>query len=176
VAEDSDRDPAGLYGLAHVAREKMLQYSTAKAATPLAILRPCAVYGPGDTHNGYGPNRFVRTALADGKIALFGGGEEQRDHIFVDDVCAMTIGCAMRRSTGDLIVATGHACSFADVANAVVRVVNAPVEIVPSPRKSPITHRHFDVTAAMKAFPSFACVTLDEGLRRSLQAVKTAAR
>ncbi len=50
------------------------------------------------------------------------------------------------------------------------------VEIVPLPRRTPITHRHFDVTAAIKAFPAFACVSLDEGLKRSAQALKAVAR
>jgi enamine deaminase RidA (YjgF/YER057c/UK114 family) len=41
------------------------------------VLNPCselltAVYGPEDTHNGYGPNRFMRLAQAVEQISLFG--------------------------------------------------------------------------------------------------------
>jgi len=45
---------------------------------PLAILRPTLVYGAGDPHNGYGPNRFRRLASANQPIVLFGEGEERR--------------------------------------------------------------------------------------------------
>ncbi len=171
VAEDSERDPGGLYGLAQVVRERMMEHSACKAGIPLAVLRPCGVYGPGDTHNGYGPNRFLRTAVADGKISLFGRGEERRDHIFVGDVCRVIASCVTYKSTGTLNVATGQAYGFAQVAELVARVVGEPVEIVYLPRRTPITHRHFDVTAALKAFPTFAFAALEEGLRQTVKAM-----
>lgn len=176
VTEDSERDPGGMYGLAHVVRERMMQHCCAKLGTPWAILRPCGVYGPGDTHNGYGPNRFLRTALAEGKISLFGDGEEKRDHIFVEDVCRVVIECATHRSTGILNLATGAASSFAQVAKVVARVVDRPVEIVHLPRRTPITHRHFDVTAVLKTFPTFAFVPLEEGLHQTVRALPAQAR
>jgi len=49
----------------HRTRELML---AAEAKAPLAILRLTAVYGAGDTHNSYGPNRFLRQALKDGRF------------------------------------------------------------------------------------------------------------
>ncbi|HKI93560.1 MAG TPA: SDR family oxidoreductase, partial [Gaiellaceae bacterium] len=83
VRETSCASPSTLYGAAHLAREVILADACRAAAIPLAVLRPAALYGGGDTHNSYGPNRFVRTARGDGRIALFGEGEEQRDHVFV---------------------------------------------------------------------------------------------
>lgn len=174
VAEDSEQAPGELYGTAHVARERILQYSCEKAGIPLATLRPCGVYGPGDTHNGYGPNRFLRTAIADGKIALFGGGEEKRDHIFVDDVTRLIELTVRHKSVGTLNVATGTALPFSQVAEAVAAAVSRPVVITTSPRRSPITHRHFDVTAILSAFPSFTFTRLDEGLRRTVAAIAPA--
>ncbi|MBI4425468.1 MAG: NAD-dependent epimerase/dehydratase family protein [Elusimicrobia bacterium] len=164
--EDSPLGPGGLYGQAHVAREAMLAYSAAKAGVPLAILRPCAVFGPGDTHNGYGPNRFLRTAEKDGKIALFGGGEETREHVFVDDVCRLIGLCAAHGDTGVVNVAPGRGHTFAQVAEAAAQAAARPVAIEPSPRRSPITHRRYDVSALLKAYPSFAFTSLEEGLKR----------
>lgn len=165
VTEDSEQQPSALYGLAHVAREKMITYACGKAGTPLAILRPCAIYGDGDTHNSYGPNRFLTSARADGKITLFGGGEETRDHIFVNDLCAVIEASLSSRSIGTLNVATGRALSFAQVADSVAAAMGTPVQIVPTARKNPVTHRHFDTAAVIKAFPSLAFRSLDEGLR-----------
>ena len=41
------------------------------------ILRPTLVYGPGDTHNGYESNMFLRAVNSGENIDLFGKGEEQ---------------------------------------------------------------------------------------------------
>ena len=170
VTEDSEQQPAALYGTAHVAREKMMTYACGKSGTPLAILRPCAIYGAGDTHNSYGPNRFLKAARDEGKITLFGNGEETRDHIFVDDLCAVIEATLSSRSTGTLNVATGKALSFAQVAESVVAALGAPVQIAPTPRKNPVTHRHFDTAAVIKSFPGMAFRSLDDGLRSYVSA------
>jgi len=167
VREDSECGPAGLYPMAQYARETMVTHSAGKAKLPLAILRLCAVYGNGDTHNGYGPNRFARMVAEKGKITLFGEGEETRDHIYVKDVCRIISLCAAHRSTGILNVVTGKAVSFMDAARAVSGAFNPNAVVEVTPRKSPITHRHFDNSALIKAFPTFSFTPLDKGAKEA---------
>jgi nucleoside-diphosphate-sugar epimerase len=169
VSESSAPSPTDLYSAMHLAREQALAAATAAAKVPYCILRPCAVYGPGDTHNGYGPNRFARTALAEGKIKLFGGGEETRDHVFIDDVVGV-IGLALRhRSTGTLNLVSGRSAAFAEVAAMVAGLCPRPVVIETLPRNGAVTHRHFDATALLRAFPSHRPIPLVEGLPRLLR-------
>jgi UDP-glucose 4-epimerase len=167
VRESTCTQPGGgFHGTMHVARERML-LETAKAANvPLALLRPSLLFGPGDTHNGYGPNRFLRTALAGKEIGLFGGGEEQRDHVFIDDVAALVRMVLQYRSTGILNIATGSSTSFHDIAVLARDIAATQSAITPSPRANPITHRHFDVSALLAAFPSFRFTPLRAGLER----------
>jgi nucleoside-diphosphate-sugar epimerase len=161
VAEDSPAAPGSLHGAMHLAREISLGSAL---DVPLAILRPSLLYGVDDPHNGYGPNRFRRTARADGRIDLFGEGEEQRDHVLVDDVGEIAARVLLQRSRGVLNVATGHSASFREVATQVAALVDRPVEIEGSPRRNPITHRHFDTTALVRAFPDLRPTPLAEGL------------
>ena len=84
LTEASPAAPTSLHGAMHLAREQMLL--AAGGTTPLAILRPTLVYGAGDPHNGYGPNKFRRQANRGEAIVLFGEGEERRDHVDVDDI------------------------------------------------------------------------------------------
>lgn len=163
VSEQTCRDPASLHGAMHVAREVILQ-SASKA--PLAILRPSLLYGAADPHNGYGPNRFRRAAQEGATIQLGGEGEEQRDHVHVDDVAELVARCLGRRSQGVLNVATGTSLSFREVAERVTRVFGPDTKILGSPRTSPVTHRHFDPTATFRAFPTFRFTPFDEGLLR----------
>jgi UDP-glucose 4-epimerase len=165
VRETSCTQPGpGFHGTMHVARERMLVETARTASIPLTLLRPSLLFGPGDTHNGYGPNRFVRTAMAERQIALFGGGEEKRDHVFIDDVAAVIAAVLQRRSTGTLNLATGSSVSFHDIAQQVRALVGDDVQVHTSARANPVTHRHFDVSALLAALPAFRFTPLRTGL------------
>jgi UDP-glucose 4-epimerase len=168
INEQSSCEPSDLYALMHIARERMLAHACQAAKIPFASVRPCAVYGAGDTHNSYGPNRFMRTALADGNIRLFGEGEEQRDHIYVRDVAEILKLCVVHGSTGVLNAASGKAVSFGDVARMVISAAGRDVKLELQPRGGPITHRHFDITTLIRAFPGFQSTPLEAGIAASL--------
>jgi UDP-glucose 4-epimerase len=137
---------------------------------PLVRLRPSLLFGPGDTHNGYGPNRFVRTALAGATIRLFGEGEEQRDHVFIADLARLVGEVLGRGSTGVLNVASGTSSSFREAAETAVELAGGAAAVEGSPRQNPITHRHFDTAAAQAALPGFAWSSLREGLEAMVAA------
>ena len=69
------------------------------------------------------------------------------------------------RSTGTLNIATGRSVSFREVAE-MIAALSSPVEIRGTPRQNPITHRHFDITDCLKAFPEFHYIPLRDGLTR----------
>jgi len=173
VSETTARTGVGLYGLMHVAREQMLQSATAKPQIPLCVVRPCAIYGAADTHNSYGPNRFIRTAIRDRKITLFGSGEEQRDHIYCKDVCRFLEVCLRHRTEGAVNIVTGKAISFHDVAQMIVRLSPHPVQLECLPRATPITHRHFDLSVRLTEFPDFRTTPFDTGLAESFRGLSS---
>jgi nucleoside-diphosphate-sugar epimerase len=166
LTEASCAQPATLHGAMHVLREVMLRSSV---TGPLAILRPTLLYGAGDPHNGYGPNRFRRLAARGEPITLFGGGEELRDHVFIEDVGRVAGLVLHHRSRGVLNVATGVSTSFRRVAEMVAGLAPKPGPVVTTERQTPVTHRHFDVTACLEAFPAFRYTPLAEGLRHASQ-------
>lgn len=162
--EESKVQPSSFHGMMHAARELMVK--TAAGNIPLAILRPSILFGLADPHNGYGPNRFFRLANQGQTITLFGGGEEQRDNIFIDDVAEVIALTLMHRSRGVLNIATGQALSFKAVADLVVKATGKAVAVEPTTRQNPITHRHFDITACRQAFPAFSYTGFVAGLQK----------
>ena len=166
INEQSSCEPADLYSLMHIAREKMLAYACQAGRIPYLVVRPCAVYGRGDTHNSYGPNRFLRTALADGKIRLFGRGEEQRDHLWVRDVAEIIRLCLVHRSTGVINAVSGKAVSFHDLAQRIATLAGRDVTLEFLARSGPITHRHFDISLLARAFPQFRPTPVEDGIAR----------
>jgi len=171
IADDAPAAPIDQYGAMHRTREILL---ATEAPAPLAVLRFTALYGAGDTHNSYGPNRFIRQALVDRRIPLFGDGEEMRDHLYIDDAVTILRKVIEHESTGMLNVATGTSHSFRAVAERVAAACDAAV--APSPRNNPITHRHFDVTPLLKAIPGIRFTPLEQGLGRAVAAAREVAR
>ena len=173
LSEDSTCEPSDLYALMHVSREKILGQACQQAGVPLAIVRPSAIYGPGDTHNSYGPNRFLRTALATAKISLFGLGLERRHHVFVEDVAELIRLCLACGSTGVINAVTGRAVTFGEVARMISRIVGSGVTVENLPAASAVTHRHFDTRALTLAFPAFKATELVNGLQLTYSALSS---
>jgi UDP-glucose 4-epimerase len=167
VCEQTPSAPTDLYGVMHLAREIMLSQAF---RAPFAILRPTAIYGPGDTHNSYGPNRFIREALQTGQISLFGNGEETRDHLYVDDAVEILWRAIAHRSTGMLNAASGRSITFRKLAE-IVAAICPNTNIKSGPRKLPITHRHFQIGNLKAAFPDVQFTELMAGLRASIAGV-----
>lgn len=166
VNETSPCQPSSLHGMMHAARELVLK---SQVKVPLAILRPSLLYGAADPHNGYGPNRFRRQAEKGEAITLFGNGEERRDHVYIDDLGRLVALVLKHKSEGMLNIATGVSVSFRAVAEQVAALSSPQARIEPRPRQGPVAHRHFDITACLKAFPRFAYTPLAEGLRRAAE-------
>lgn len=166
LTENSCVEPSSLHGVMHLAREVMLKQV---CNMPLAILRPTLIYGAGDTHNGYGPNQFYRLAVEGQSITLFGEGEEQRDHVNIEDVIKIISLVITHGSSGVLNVATGIVTSFRDIAQMVAVQFNSPTDIKTVPRRGPMPHngyRPFDISACRDAFPGYSYLSLQEGLKR----------
>ncbi len=155
--------PDTLYGYMHALRE---QYFKEYFPT-LTILRPCAIYGIGDTHNSYGVNRFVRDAKKGGAITLFGGGEEYRSNIHVDDVVTIIKKALDEKISGTFNAVNGQSWRFSEVANFIQENIGKSIQIIQTPRTQPITHRHFDNKALCDTF--LTPRTLDIGVREMLE-------
>jgi UDP-glucose 4-epimerase len=164
LSESSSAQPASIHGAMHLTREIMLKEAVQGT---LAVLRPTLIYGVADPHNGYGPNRFRRLAEAGEDIILFGEGEEQRDHVLVDDVAELIRLIAWHKSEGVLNAATGTVTSFKVIAEMIVKQCGGSIKINGSPRVGAMPHngyRPFDPAATKTAFPYFEYTMLQRGL------------
>src|SRR5262245_7053089 len=161
VDEHLATSPTSPYARMHLTREAMVQ---AIDDVPVAILRLTQVHGAGDPHNAYGPSRMIRSALGEGRIVLYGSGEESRDHVHIDEVAAALVAVLTRQSHGLLNVATGRSISFAQLAGLVQRMCGGTAKIEHAPRRMPIMHRCFDISQLDAAFPHRLSVPLEDGL------------
>ena len=152
LTERSPAAPGSLHGVMHLAREQML--ASIISPETLLFLRPTLIYGVDDPHNGYGPNQFLRLAKDGAPIKLFGKGEEQRDHVHIDDVAEVTRRCIRHQSYGVLNVATGHVVSFHDIAQHVKQLLDNGSNIKYLPRSGPMPHNGYRAFSANEATTS----------------------
>ena len=170
VTEATAVAPGGYYALAKYAGEKLLEYVAVAKGLPLLSLRVAAVYGPGDPHGSYGPNGFARSLARDRSIRMFGRGEEERDHIHVDDLARLTVALVRAGAQGIVNVASGRSRSFAEIIDVIRKVVPYEVTVTSVARKSPVTHRSYDITRLQQAVPGYRFTPLEDGLRTTLTA------
>ena len=172
VTEATPVEPRSPYGLAKYAGEKMIEWAALDSGVDFLSLRLTGIYGPGDPHGAYGPNSFARSLAHDRTIKMFGAGEEMRDHLYIDDVGRLGATLIRSGATGVVNLATGYSRSFAEIVQAIKKVVPYDFSVVTMPRTGPITHRHFDTRRLHggNAVPSFVFTPFEEGLRATLQA------
>jgi len=164
ISEEDPPMPSTIHGLMHYSRELILSQNF---SNKLGNLRPTLIFGPGDTHNGYGPNQFIRRAMSGKSIQVFGRGEERRDHIFIEDVAEIAYLMLSKNIAGEVNAATGDLWSFDEIAKIVEsKVPGSKIEYLPR-GPGPLPHngyRGFDTYKLRTLFPKLSTTHLEEGL------------
>jgi nucleoside-diphosphate-sugar epimerase len=172
ITEEQSKNIDNLHAKMHVDREKILNLHCSNREIDLTIVRPTLVYGPGDTHNGYGPNKFIRDINSGKEIVLFGKGEERRDHIFIDDLVDIVIYCMNNKIFGDFTLASGNVISFYDIAKIICDLKNIDFRKIQFlHRKSPMPHngyRAFNIDKLKKNIPELIITDIKTGLEKTI--------
>lgn len=88
VAETAPMSPRGIYELSLQSSEQLLSIYHAVHGIPVILLRLTNIYGPRAQmkHSRFGvANWFVRLAMEDRRIPVFGDGSIKRDFLYIDD-------------------------------------------------------------------------------------------
>jgi UDP-glucose 4-epimerase len=161
ISEESPVAPESLYGVMHLSREIML---SEVHEIPHIILRVTMVYGKGDSHFAYGPNRFYNSAINNNTIEIFGNGEEYRDYIHIDDLVNIIEKIIYLKSVGLINIASGVSITFNEIANIIINNISDTIEKVKNKRINKIKHKHFNITKLIKAFPSISIRSMEIGI------------
>jgi len=169
ASEATPCSPDTMHGIMNLAREMICN----DVATPVfTIVRPSAIYGVGDTHNSYGPNRFISQMFDSGEITIFGEGSATRDHVFIDDVADVIVRTITGRDSGVINIASGQSISFAALAELICqsgpdgsRVKVVGIEASP-------TFRSYDISSLVRLFPDFDPASPAVGIKRVVATIQ----
>ncbi len=163
ISEQTLAAPETLYGSMHLSRE--IQFRNAIEEDLLMIIRSTQVYGSMKENAPYGPDRMYLSAIQEGKIELFGKGEELRDFIHIQDVVQLIVLLIQQKCSGIINFATGISISYADLSNIISSSLDTKIEITLLTRKTKIKHRHFNIDKISDQFPNFKFIRLEESIR-----------
>lgn len=136
--------PLNVYGYSKLLFDRYVRRLDVESGQQVVGLRYFNVYGPGESHKGpmaSVAHHFDRELRSDGEVRLFegsggyGDGEQRRDFVHVDDVCAVILWFIEHRDVSGIFnVGTGRAQTFNDVANAVIHWHgNGQIRYIPFP-------------------------------------------
>lgn len=148
--------------------ELWARYEGRRAAIPITVLRPSAIYGPGMT--GGVVRTFVDRLRHREPLVLHDGGRFRSDLVFVDDVVRAILRALDVRPSGTLNVGSGSATSVADLAAALVELMGADPELIrvePAQDGAPGGFAPLDVTRATREL-GLVPTPLNVGLARLL--------
>ena len=141
--EHSQTNPENIHGLMHLSREKIVKLYF---PTNHLILRPTLIYGYEDPHKGYGPNKFILTAIKNKEIEIFGNGEELRDHINIEDVVQYSKKLITTEKLGTYNIVSGQLRSFLSIATDIIEIAqyqNINIKLINLKRTQPMPHNGY---------------------------------
>ena len=178
VGEDHPTNPKGIYAVTNLSAEKMVLVYDDVHKISGTCLRITNTYGPRHqmAHDEYGVlNWFIRKAIDDELIPVFGDGHILRDFLYVDDLVECFLRVAICPSAyGEVFnVGTGIPISFIDLAKKIVEVAGsgkvAFTEFTKERKEVEPGDYYTDVSKVRKVVGWTPKTDLKEGIKKTIE-------
>jgi dTDP-glucose 4,6-dehydratase len=163
--------PRGVYDEAKRYAEALTMAYHRQQGVDTAIVRIFNTYGPRmRPHDGRAIPTFLRQALQDRPITVFGDGSQTRSFCYVEDEIRGLIALAESGHHDPINIGNPDEYTLLELAKAVVEVTEAKAEIVfeALPTDDPQV-RQPDITLARQILGWEPTIDLREGLRRTIE-------
>jgi UDP-glucose 4-epimerase len=175
IDESTPVRPRSYYGAAKFASERILAKAVEPAGTAsLVILRPALVYGPAEEGTFYGPTGFVRAAMRDEEISLWGEGDELRELVYVDDLAEAVTDLVFGSYQGVLNIASGISHSFMEIATTATQITGARRPVGSKTRTGNKVDQGFNNSLLREVLPNLRFTTLAAGMQTIVDAERQA--
>ncbi|GAB2571039.1 MAG: NAD-dependent epimerase/dehydratase family protein [Propionibacteriaceae bacterium] len=175
TSEDDRPQPVSPYGVTKLAAEHLCSLYASNFGVPTVSLRYFTVYGPGQRTD-MAFTRFVRAAVLDELISIYGTGEQIRDFTYVEDVVAANIAAASTDGVTPgtvLNVAGGSNVSVLDTLRIISDLNGKPLRVEHTESvKGDVFRTGGDTAKIARVLGWQPTVTIEEGLARHLDWAK----
>lgn len=165
MTEDALPQPVSPYGVTKLAAEQLCYLYQVNHGVPTTYMRYFTVYGPRQRPD-MAFNRFIRAALRDEPITLYGDGEQTRDFTFVTDAVAATMAAGDRGVPGRAYnIGGGSRVSVNHVLDIIGRLAGRPLDVRrEAPQKGDMRDTYADTSRARADLGFAPKVSLEQGL------------
>jgi nucleoside-diphosphate-sugar epimerase len=165
MREDALPQPVSPYGVTKLSAEQLGYLYHVNHAVPATAVRYFTVYGPRQRPD-MAFHKFIKAALRDEDIVLYGDGEQTRDFTFVSDAVAATIAAGERGVPGRAYnVGGGSRVSMNHVLKLIEDVAGRPLKVRrEESQKGDMRDTYADTSLARKDLGFEPKVSLKEGI------------
>jgi nucleoside-diphosphate-sugar epimerase len=165
MREDAVPRPVSPYGVTKLAAEHLCHLYFTNYGLPTVSLRYFTVYGPRQRPD-MGFHRFLRAALGNEPITLYGDGEQTRDFTFVSDAVEATIAAGLGGVPGRVYnIGGGSRVSVNHVLDLLAGIIGRPLRIDrEAAQKGDMRDTYADTSLARSDLRFAPRVSLDQGL------------
>jgi nucleoside-diphosphate-sugar epimerase len=170
MREDHRPQPMSPYGVTKLAAEHLCVLYWRNFQAPTVSLRYFTVYGPRQRPD-MAFHKFIRAALENRPIQLYGDGEQTRDFTFIDDAVQANLLAAEKGEPGGVYnIGGGSRVSVNQVLKTLENVMGRPIAVTRVERQhGDVTHTYADTTRAREELGFVPRVALADGLRREVE-------
>lgn len=173
MREDALPQPVSPYGVSKLAAEHLCALYHLGYGVPAVSLRYFTVYGPRQRPD-MGFHKFLRAAIRQEPITLYGDGEQTRDFTYVHDAVTATIAAARQGVAGRVYnIGGGSRVSVNQVVELIGRLAGGtPLVRIDPARKGDMRHTYADTGLARADLGFAPVVDLERGLAAEYQWLK----
>jgi len=166
MREEALPQPLSPYGVTKLAAEHLCMLYHANYAVPACAMRYFTVYGPRQRPD-MAFHRFIKAALREEPISLYGDGAQTRDFTFVADAVAATIAAGERGVPGRAYnIGGGSRVSMNEVLTIIERIAGHPLRINrEAAQKGDMRDTYADTGRARQDLGFAPTVSLEEGIQ-----------
>jgi UDP-glucose 4-epimerase len=168
-SEDKAPLPVSPYGASKLAGEAYcLAYNGSWGMRTIA-LRFANVYGPYSAHKASVVAKFIRSIKKDGKLELYGGGEQTRDFVYVEDLCRAILLSLQSEVGGEVFqIGTGIETSIRRLAELLSAIAATEVDATTAPPlRGDVQRSRSSIQKIKNVLGWEPVIGLEEGLRRT---------
>jgi nucleoside-diphosphate-sugar epimerase len=165
------------YALAKIFGEMAARVFHQEYGMPIAVVRPCNIYGPGDWSDETRSrvvSQWVRAALAGEPIRVWGTGEEERSFLYVDDLVDGLLLTTQRYACAEPVNLTSSESvnlrGLAELVRSAAGVI-VPIEVMPDRPAGPL-RRVVDGRLASEVLGFSPQTPLAVGIAATVQATR----
>lgn len=166
--ENHPNQPTSPYGVSKLMAEHYCRVFNEIYGLKSVSLRYFTVYGP-RMRPDLAISVFIKNALKNVPIYIFGDGKKTRDFTYIDDIVKANL-IAMKTADGVYNIGSGNAISIKDLAEIIIDITNSKSDIIyDKPFKGDPDHTLANIDKAKRDLGWSPEITIREGLERYLR-------